>query len=156
MDRDVVICKSLDDIAEMFDNQNIMKGIKPVSLQREEILKAKEAQDHNDDNVKIFRIPVEHFDDFTIINENNEDMFEFLAFQLVIAYLEKRCLQIDENEMKEPIWDTAVEFPDCIASMGRSKLHEVANYFGLAHHSTGPKNRRKTLLYPKTLFIEKQ
>jgi len=56
---------------------------------------------------------------------------------LVIAYIEKRCLQLDAKDKSEPIWDTALEFPECIASNGRSKLHEVANYFGLAHHSAG-------------------
>jgi len=46
--------------------------------------------------------------------------------------------------------------------MGRSKLHEVANFFNLSHHSRGRKDnvngkkRRRAVLYPKTLFIEKQ
>jgi len=41
--------------------------------------------------------------------------------------------------------------------MGRSKLHEIANYFSLAHHSRGSKGRpRSAVLYPKTLFVEKQ
>ena len=42
--------------------------------------------------------------------------------------------------------------------MGRSKLHEVANYFGLAHHSAGTAKTktRRTVMYPKTLYIEKQ
>jgi hypothetical protein len=47
--------------------------------------------------------------------------------------------------------------------MGRSRLHEVANYFKLSHHTAGPKNKtashtrsRRFILYPKTLFVEKQ
>lgn len=42
--------------------------------------------------------------------------------------------------------------------MGRSQLHELANFFNFAHHTTakrGAKNRR-TLVYPKTMFVEKQ
>jgi len=83
----------------------------------------------------------------------------------VINYLEKCCLGIKESQDqnqeaqigKEGKWDIAIEFPDVIASAGRSKLHEVANYFGLAHHSVGNKKgkSRRTILYPKTLYIEK-
>jgi hypothetical protein len=47
--------------------------------------------------------------------------------------------------------------------MGRSKLHEVANYFNLSHHTAGPRNKtanhkrsRRFILYPKTLYLEKQ
>lgn len=32
MDRDVVICRDLNDVKSMFENQNIMKGIKPVDM----------------------------------------------------------------------------------------------------------------------------
>lgn len=68
-----------------------------------------------------------------------------------------------ENKVEDdlvPRWDTAIEFPDVIPSLGRSKLHEIANFFGLAHHSGGSKakggKKRRFLIYPKTLFIEKQ
>ena len=54
-------------------------------------------------------------------------------------------------------WDTALEFPDVIASRGRVLLHEMADYFALAHHSVGKKGTsRRTVIYPKTLFQEKQ
>ena len=72
--------------------------------------------------------------------------------------IENNKENIDEQETV-PRWDTAIEFPEVIPSLGRSKLHDLANYFGLAHHSTGSKakggKKRKFLIYPKTLFIEK-
>jgi hypothetical protein len=49
-----------------------------------------------------------------------------------------------------------LEFPDIICTEGRSKLHDIGNYFGLAHHSIGKKGgKRRTMMYPKTLFLEK-
>jgi len=51
----------------------------------------------------------------------------------------------------------AIEFPDTLPSEGRVKLHEIANYFDLAHHSAGVKGKsRRAVLYPKTLFLQKQ
>ena len=46
-------------------------------------------------------------------------------------------------------------FPVCIPSQGRSIIHEVASYFGLASHSEGGKKRR-ALIYPRSLYLEKQ
>ena len=121
-----------------------MKGIKPISQQKEEATE--------DDGTKIFKIPPEMFEDFKEIDHNNEELFEYLAYSIVISFLEKCCLKTDG-----PKWETAIEFPDCIASAGRSKLHEVGNFFGLAHHSAGKKGKnRRFLMYPKTLFQEKQ
>ena len=113
------------------------------------------------------------FNDFEELNDENEDMFEFMAYNIVIQFLERNCLcLLEENETNEALsnesrfanckWDTALEFPDNLASMGRSKLHEVANYFNLSHHSRGRKDnvngkkRRRAVLYPKTLFTDKQ
>ena len=52
-------------------------------------------------------------------------------------------------------WDITLEFPDIIPSAGRQKLHKIADYFGLAHHSIGKKSRR-TYLYSKVLYQDKQ
>ena len=49
-----------------------------------------------------------------------------------------------------------LEFPSCISSNGRCILHEVANYFELAHHSSGSNKNRRTLMYPRSQFIDKQ
>ena len=77
-------------------------------------------------------------------------MFEFLAYQIVINFITKKCIELNK-------WDTAMEFPDIIASGGRQKLHEIANFFNLAHHSAGKKGKsRRTLMYPRTLYITKQ
>lgn len=88
------------------------------------------------------------------MHDDNEDDFEYLAFEVVITWLEK-CCHLNETEQ---VWNVALMFPEIVPSAGRSKLHDIANYFNLAHHTTGrrgSKNRR-TLVYPKTMFLEKQ
>lgn len=98
---------------------------------------------------KIFKIPAEIFEDFSEIENDKEDLFEYLAYQIVINFLEKSCLPKKQ-------WDIALEFPDLISASGRSKLHLIASYFGLAHHSVGKKGKsRRTLLYTKILFLDK-
>lgn len=55
-----------------------------------------------------------------------------MAYNLVITWLES-CMNINQESDKiQPNWDVAVEFPDIIASEGRTKLYEIAHYFGLA------------------------
>jgi len=77
-------------------------------------------------------------------------MFEFLSYQIVINFITKKCIELNK-------WDTALEFPDIISASGRQKLHEIGNFFNLAHHSAGKKGKsRRTLMYPRTLFITKQ
>ena len=157
MDRDVVICRDLNDVKSMFENQNIMKGIKPVDMQQKE---KEDEEDQDAKNVKIFKIPENMFEEFQEVDQRNEEIFEYLAYNVVIAYLEKTCLHLDEEkEGKDvpPTWNVALEFPSTIASAGRTRLHDVANYFGLAHHSIGnKKTNRRTVLYPKTIYVKKQ
>ena len=100
------------------------------------------------------------FEEFKEVDQRNEEIFEYMAYNTVIAYLEKTCLHLDEEkEGKDvpPTWNVALEFPCTIASAGRTRLHDVANYFGLAHHSIGnKKTNRRTVLYPKTIYVKKQ
>jgi len=37
------------------------------------------------------------FEEFETIDHENEDMFEFMAFNIVIQYLEKSCLCLPED-----------------------------------------------------------
>ena len=63
----------------------------------------------------------------------------------------------EENLVNQQKWDIAIEFPEVIATEGRTKLYEIAHYFGLAYHLAGKKGKnRKCLIYPKSMFIEKQ
>ena len=101
------------------------------------------------------------FEDFEEINDNNEELFEYMAFNVVIEFLQTTCglkeAPSEAHVQEPPRFDTALEFPDNIASLGRSILHEVGNYFGLSHHSAGAKGKkRRFIMYPKTLFQEKQ
>jgi len=74
----------------MFDQQNIMKGTKPIAQQKEDYEKKKAEEI----DVKIFKIPEELFADFKDINDSNEEMFEFVSYQLVCNFLERICLKI--------------------------------------------------------------
>lgn len=48
-------------------------------------------------------------------------------------------------------------FPEVVPSLGRSLLHEVANFFNLAHHTAGRKGKiKRMVIYPKTMFLDKQ
>jgi len=60
------------------------------------------------------------FEEFQEIDHDNEDMFEYVAYQVIIEYLEKCCLCIDETTSEAATeevryskvkWDTALEFP---------------------------------------------
>ena len=147
MGKDVIICKDLSQVQHMFEKVNIMKGLKTLDQQKENQAK----EEVKPDEPKIFVIPNEMFAEFEELDHENEDMFEYVAYHVVIEYLEKCCLKIDEAvaETQTPEaryantkWDTALEFPPNLATMGRSKLHEVANYFCLAHHTRGNRDRK--------------
>lgn len=56
----------------------------------------------------------------------SEKLFEFVAFYVTVNILDK---------MTDDKW--RIEFPSCISNEGRRILHEVANYYELAHHSSG-------------------
>ena len=135
MGRDVIICNNISQVQAMFEKANIMKGIKPIDMQ-----KSSEASPSPEPAKEptIFKIPPEEFEEFKDVNDLNEDWFMFTAYNLVITYLEQVCLKVDSIEQHPTSrWDVAIEFPDNIPTMGRSKLHEVANYFKLAHHTAG-------------------
>jgi hypothetical protein len=128
----------------MFEKSNIMKGYK----NQDELKKLKDEEPEEEDaNAKHFKLPTAMFEDFEEIDHNNEEMFEFVAYHVAINYLEQACLKKgldhpEEERLKLIAWNTALEFPICIASAGRSMLHEVANYFNLSHHSRGGKSGR--------------
>jgi hypothetical protein len=68
--------------------------------------------------------------EFESIDESNQDYFDFMAVNIVIKYIEKICLQMDdEGKMGEPCWLKALEFPENLASEARLRLHDVAEYF---------------------------
>jgi len=162
MDREVIICNDLSQIQDLFQKHNIMKGIKPLDKQKEDLAKEEPAKDKE---AKIYPIPNHMFEGFAEIDHTNEDEFSFLVNTLVIQYLEMVLLKVDETSEDPAVryastnWDYALEFPDNLATMGRSELHDIANYYDLAHHSRGNRDKKKlrhVLMYPKTLFTDKQ
>ena len=103
----------------------------------------------------MFKVPADYFSDFEELTYENEDAFDLLASEIVMGWLEK-CLKV--NEDSDHKWNVALMFPDIVPSMGRSRLHELANFFELAHHTSGRKGgkNRKMVFYPKNMFVEKQ
>lgn len=151
----IVICDTLEEVKELQKSKNIMKGITPKQKDQIEITQ-------NDGEPNTLKIPASMFSDFAEIGAENEAMFEYLALTVLLNFLRKCCLKHDQgltehDRQRRVNWETALEFPDVIASQGRVMLHEMADYFSLAHHSVGKKGKsRRTVVYPKTLFQEKQ
>jgi hypothetical protein len=52
--------------------------------------------------------------------------------------------------------DKALEFPTCLDSSGRTRIHTLANFLGIASHSQGQTKTRRILVYPRHLFKKKQ
>ena len=123
----------------------MMQGFKPVQ-QIQEDFQATMQDGEAEKPPRMITLPDRLFADFKIVNEDNEKLFEFVAYQMMIQVLE---------ELQDDHW--ALEFPSCIGSAGRSLLHEVGNYFGLAHHSQGKSGKnRRTIIYPRSQFKDKQ
>jgi hypothetical protein len=89
--------------------------------------------------VKTHLIPPRFFKDFEDMKLDMEPIFQFVAFFVTLNVLDK--MQDDRF---------CIEFPSCIGSEGRRILHEVANYFQLAHHSQGKDRNRRTYMYPRS------
>lgn len=90
-------------------------------------------------------MPAKAFSLFNEVPAELEEFFEAYCRDIVQSFAELNP-------------DHAIEFPP-IDSSGRSILHKVANYFGLASHTKGSKGKAKAkavLVYPKTMFLEKQ
>lgn len=173
IDSKIMICDNLKDALPLYDQANVMAGVKPAA-EREKVSKDI-AKDPN-----ALKLPDDLFEDFVEIDQRNEDLFEFVSLTVVSNYILSCLLRLDtagkaENEVMWELkgiledesklksvtssakWDTALEFPDTIASTGRVKLHAVADSFGLAHHSVGRKGKsRRTVMYPRTMFEDKQ
>ena len=67
-------------------------------------------------------LPAEKFKEFAEITKENEDDFDYFVGLLLIEFLEK-CK------------DKALEFPSCLDSNGRVRIHAIADYLGIASHS---------------------
>lgn len=74
--------------------------------------------------VRTHTIPSKFFKGFEEMKAEGEKLFEFVAFYVTVNILDK---------MTDDKW--CIEFPSCISNEGRRILHEVANYYELAHHS---------------------
>jgi hypothetical protein len=141
--QDAVICSNLEQVQSMYEKQNIInKGLKPSNPE----------DNKKEEEIVSFKVPSDILEEFEEIDEANKDYFDFMAYNIVIKYIESICLNDGKSA---PCWKKPLEFPDNLGSGARLRLHDIAEYFGLASHSAGKKPHRRTLIYPKNLFIVK-
>jgi hypothetical protein len=131
----VIFTRDLSSVQHLYEDRNLISGRRPQAQQEESKEQPK---------VKIHIIPPKFFQGFEEIKPDTEAAFEFVAFYVTANILEK---------MEDDKW--CLEFPSCIPNEGRRILHEVANYWELAHHSQGQAKNRRTCMYPRSQFIEK-
>ena len=113
----VMFAKDLKEVQHLFEGKNMMAGRKPVQV-------LEESKNEQEPKIKTHVIPPKFFKGFEDIKPETEKVFEFVAFYVTVNLMEK---------MTDDKW--CLEFPSNIAGEGRRILHEVANYFELAHHS---------------------
>lgn len=150
-----------------------MKGVKPASLIK---------QNKNTDTTpepSVMKLSADMFSEFAdvaLMNQEQYDSFQYLGYIVVINYVLKCLLKIkiqtsDQDKIFEQVdsiyqdaedtvqaeWNMALEFPENITPEGRTILYEIAAKFQLAYHSIGKKGKsRRTILYPKSVYQDKQ
>ena len=133
------IIRDEEAMQRLMDDQRIMNGQKPMDQVREEIALA---QQDKEEAANVFKIPADKFSDFKEVTPDNEEEFDYVINMVLIQFF-------------ETYKDRALEFPSIIDSNGRARIHVHASFLGAASHSMGSKTRR-ILVYPRTMFKEKQ
>ena len=83
MDRNVMIVRDPERLRQMFASSNIMQGFDPsIEEQKQNLEKVP----------NIIKIPLEVFEDFKELNEENENFFEYVATEIVIHFV-KFCIK---------------------------------------------------------------
>ena len=137
-----ILTSDYEKVQQMYQAQNLTRGIAPVQAQTEEQIKAQ--QQKKAPGPRTFYIPSNFFTEFSEVNADNEEFFSYISFYLVMQMIE---------QITDLNW--VVQFPFNIPSGGRSVIHDVATHFGLTSHSQGAK-KRCALVYPKNLYKDKQ
>lgn len=106
-----------------------------MSMQEE----VKTGSEEQQPKIRTHIIPNKFFKGFEDMKAESEPLFEFIAFYVTVNILDK---------MSDDKW--CIEFPSLISNEGRRMLHEVANYYELAHHSQGKDKNRRTFMYPRS------
>lgn len=89
LDNETVICSNIEQVSKLYEGKNVMKGIRPAS--ESEITNQKEEE------ILTFRIPKDTLGDFETMDESNQDLFDYMAFSIVMQYIEKKCLNMDDK-----------------------------------------------------------
>lgn len=87
--RQIVICRNIEQVKEIYEKQNIMKGQKSIKEQKE--MREREAEGKEKEIEPIVKkIPDDIFSDFKDLQEGSldDDLFDYIAFNIVIAWLE--------------------------------------------------------------------
>lgn len=121
----------------------MISGMKTSDQLKEEYKKEDEKL-LDDVNVHKISEPASTFENISEVTKENEEEFRFMAGTIIIHYL----LNFDKMQNR------ALEFPACINPNGRTIIHNIADFLGIASLSTGKGPTRRIFVFPKHLFIK--
>jgi len=138
----VAVARSAEQLNKILDDSRLLDGKKTTEQLASES-KGASAVDPEDVNQNKIPLPAESFKQFAEITKDNEEEFDYVVGIFLIQFLES-CK------------DKALEFPSCLDSIGRIRIHALADYLGIASHSQGQGKTRRIIVYPKHLFKQRQ
>lgn len=128
----------------MMDGQRAFSGQRTLAEMQMEVAEQQAKNNNNgEEEVKKVILPPEIFNDFKVIEKENEEEFEYVISCIIVQFLEK-------------FQDTALEFPSIIDGTGRAFIHSICNFLGMASHSISSGKNRRIIIYPNHLFLDKQ
>lgn len=134
----VAVARSAESLNKILDDARLLDGKKTTEQIAAES-KSASTVDPEDVNQNKIPLPADTLKRFSEITKDNEDEFDYYVGSIMIQYLEN-CK------------DKALEFPSCLDSNGRIRIHAIADYLGIASHSQGQGKTRRIIVYPKHLF----
>ena len=117
----VFVARSAEAVNKMLDDSRLLDGKKTTEQLAAE---ASKEVDPEDVNANKLPLPAEQFKEFKEITKDNEEEFDYFVGCVLVQFL-------------ETFKDKALEFPSCLDSDGRVRIHTICNYLGIASHSQG-------------------
>ena len=127
----------------MLDDARLMTGQKTTEQIRLDQSKLPQDVDPEDINANKLPLPAEKFMEYKDLSQDQEEEFDYFVGSVLLSFIDK-------------FNDKAVEFPPCLDSNGRARIHSICNFLGMASHSQGSGKTRKIIAYPRHLFKQRQ
>eukprot|EP00347_Sterkiella_histriomuscorum_P000877 403374181 len=135
------IVRSLSQAQKAYDQALMISGMKTSDQLKEEYKKEDEKSLEDPNNHKLSE-SAETFKGICDVNKESEEEFKFMVGTIILQYL----LNFDK------VQNRALEFPPCINAHGRTIIHNMANFLGIASLSQGKGPTRRIFVFPKHLF----